>query len=519
MKCSIPPTITWSKLLLSALLISSCYRAEVVAAATATADNAEQNSTIQPIPGDLLRAAADDQATRQFYESEGWQPLWSDAAISALEHSLGEREKHGLDHIDFGDDLRQSASPAQLEVAHTRAALRYAAALAHGVTDPTQLHTIYTIPRPQVNLVLPLARALSGGNLAAWLESLAPQDADYARLAQAYLDAQQDTGSANQGNFAAGTIRVGETDSRVPAIAAQLVAAEYLAGQASEVGSAQYTQRIADAVKHLQRDYGIVADGIVGQATLEVLNLRPGDRAQLLAVALERLRWLPRTPPATRIDVNTAAARLNYYRDGRLIDSRRVIVGQPGTETPQLQAPIFRLVANPTWTIPKSIQRGEMAGVSTNYLRRHNMFRRNGWIVQKSGPKNALGLVKFDMINDQAIYLHDTSAPALFDRSQRQLSHGCVRVEDALSFAQMIAEDGGVADKWRRARATNGMQFIALPQQIPVRLLYNNVFVENSGDVAFRTDPYGWNAPIAKALGFDNVSRSRARSDTLDIAP
>lgn len=466
-----------------------------------------------------MRAAAVDPATRQFYEAEGWQPLWSGAAISALEHSLGERDKHGLDHVNFLYDLRQSASPAQREVAYTRAALRFASALTRGVTDPAQLHTIYTIPRPQVDLADPLAHALSGGNLGAWLASLAPQDDDYARLSQTYLLAQQDTGSANQGNLTSGTIHVSDTDSRVPAIVDQLVAAEYLTVQASDVSSAQYSQRIADAVERLQRDYGIVADGVVGQATLEVLNLRPGDRAQLLAVALERLRWLPRTPPATRIDVNIAAARLNYYRDGKLIDSRRVIVGQPGKETPQLQAPIFRLVANPTWTIPKSIQRGEMAGVSRDYLRRHNMVRRNGWIVQKSGPSNALGLVKFDMVNDHAIYLHDTSAPALFDRSQRQLSHGCVRVEDALSFAQMIAEDGGVADKWLKARAAGGQRFVALPQQIPVRLLYHNVFVDRSGDVAFRTDPYGWNAPIAKALGFDNVSSSRARTGIGDIAP
>ena len=57
-------------------------------------------------------------------------------------------------------------------------------------------------------------------------------------------------------------------------------------------------------------------------------------------MALERRRWLPRNPPATRIDVNTAAARLRYYRDGKLVDSRKVIVGQPGKETPWLRAPI-----------------------------------------------------------------------------------------------------------------------------------------------------------------------------------
>ncbi len=479
-----PSTISWSKLLLPAVLLSSCDYATVVAAATTTADSAKQNSAISPIPGNLLRAAADDPATRQFYEAVGWKPVWSEAATSALEHSLAERDRHGLDHLNFAVGLGQQSSAAQGEVSKTRAALRYAAALARGVTDPSQLYAIYTIPRPQIDLVKPLAQALAGGGLEAWLASLAPQDDDYARLSQAYLHARQDTGTADKGRLTAGAIHVGDTDSRVPAIVEQLVAAEYLTAKESEGSSAQYTQTIADAVERLQRDYGIAADGVVGQNTLEVLNLRPGDKAQLMAVALERLRWLQRTPPATRIDVNTAAARLNYYRDGKLVDSRRVIVGRPGKETPQLEAPFFRLVANPTWTIPKSIQRGEMAGVSRDYLRRHNMVRRNGWIVQKSGPSNALGLVKFDMIDGQAIYLHDTSAPSLFDRSQRHLSHGCVRVEDALSFAQKIAEDEDVADKWLQAQDAGSQKFVSLLRQIPVRLLYHNAFVESSGDIA-----------------------------------
>ena len=100
---------------------------------------------------------------------------------------------------------------------------------------------------------------------------------------------------------------------------------------------------------------------------------------------------------ATRIDVNTAAATLAYHRDGKLIDRRKVIAGKPDKETPPLAAPLYRLVANPTWTVPKSIP------VSAATIRREDMHRHNGYLVQPSGPKNALGLVKFDMKDDQAI--------------------------------------------------------------------------------------------------------------------
>ena len=280
-----------------------------------------------------------------------------------------------------------------------------------------------------------------------------------------------------------------------------------------------FTPELSTAIKALQRDFGIADDGIVGPDTISVLNIGPGDRDRSLAVALERQRWLSRKPPATRIDVNTAAARLSYYRDGKLIDERRVVVGKPGNETPALGSPIYRLVANPTWTVPKSIQNGELANVSDSYLRSHNMKMEGGWIVQQPGPDNALGLVKFDMSNKHAIYLHDTSSPELFDKSQRHLSHGCVRVADALGFAKMLAEQQGVGEAWAKAHESGEYTIVDLPQEIPVRLLYENVFIRSSGEIAYRTDPYGWNAPVAKALGFGNAEAKKVKAEAIDVGP
>lgn len=517
------------KLLLFALVLSGCGGAPTIPVASPFDQIGELETQVNPIPEDKLRAAAGDPATRQFYEDNGWHAVWSASAAKALRRSLVDRARHGLDHLSYLDAPDPSLSSAQREVLLTRAALSYSAALAQGQTDPTQPHTVYTIPRPQIALNQPLRQAVAEGNLETWLDSLAPQDAAYTRLSKAYLSAQREAKNADQAIIAAGVIHVGDTDSRVPAIVKTLISGGSLTAQAETFASrgsnlqpvdeTLYTQEIANAVMALQRNFGIVEDGIVGPDTLEVLNVRPSDQAQAIAVALERLRWLTRSPPATRIDVNTAVAQLFYYRDGELVDNRRVIVGLPGKETPQLLAPIFRLVANPTWTIPKSIQHGEMAGVSKSYLRRHNMVRRNGWIIQLSGPGNALGLVKFDMRNDQAIFLHDTSAPLLFARSQRHLSHGCVRVEDAAGFAQRIAQDEGIGTEWQQARGSKRQTFVDLPRQIPVRLLYQNVFVDRTGEVAFSTDTYGWNAPIAAALGFSEVSRTKARAEAVDIGP
>lgn len=409
----------------------------------------------------------------------------------------------------------------------SEAALRFAGALAHGVANPETLHDIYTLPRAGADLGGGLAAAIASGRLEQWFSSLAPQDEEYTRLSQAYLALRKEAETIATPEIAGGLLRSGDSDPRVPEIIARLVEGEYLPGDPAETlsasgmpsGSPVYTEGTAEAVKRLQRDYGIAADGVVGPDTLRVLNFSAGDRARAIAVALERRRWLTRTPPSTRIDVNTAAARLAYYRDGVLVDTRRVVVGKPGTETPPLQSPIFRLVANPTWTVPKSIQNGELAHVGADYLRSHNMELRNGWIVQGAGPDNALGLVKFDMQNRHAIYLHDTSAPELFERSLRHRSHGCVRVEDALGFAELLAQEQGVAEQWVAAQAGGEQQFVDLPQRIPVRLLYHNVSVSPEGGITFRSDPYGWNGKIAKALGFGEQIDAKVRSGEPDIAP
>lgn len=547
MQITCPPRLRAGRLAVATFLLigGSPLAAAAPSAAPAAAPAAAPvppSSAAAPatdVSSDALRAAVTDAATRRFYEQNGWQPVWTVAAAKALEEALAGRAAHGLERVSFSTAASGSAAPsaAATEAALSGSALRFAAALAGGFVDPAGLHEVYTLKQPPADLAAPLATAIAEGKLAGWLAGLAPQDRDYAILAKAYQEAAQAVPAASQAADTrlptSGVIRAGDSDDRVPALARQLADGGYLgpaakapprraSGLPSPAGadpSHIYTAPMAAAVKRLQAEYGLASDGVVGPETLEVLNVRPGDRARALAVALERRRWQARNPPATRIDVNVAVARLDYYRDGTLVDSRKVIVGKPGTETPQLMSPIYRLVANPTWTIPKSIEKREMANVSARYLKSRNMVRKDGFIVQQPGRDNALGLVKFDMLNDQAIYLHDTGTPALFDRSQRHLSHGCVRVADALGFAKMIAEDQGIAAEWQQAQDGRKMTFVTLPEKLPVRLLYRNAFVDDQGEVAIRTDPYGWNGPIAKALGFGEGSALRARIKAVDFTP
>jgi murein L,D-transpeptidase YcbB/YkuD len=404
-----------------------------------------------------MRAAASDPRLAAFYESRNWQPAWNVESARALIAAIGDAQRHALDRDTYLDPIKSARGVAAHDAALSLAALTYAEALARGRTDPSRIREIYTVARPEGDLSAGLTRAIASGEVRQWLAGLAPQDEEYRLLSEAYV---------------------------------------------------QYNRQASAALSQPAN-----ARSAAPAATSEAI-----ERARTLAINLERRRWLEREPAATRIDVNTGGATLAYVRDGVVADRRRVVVGEPGNETPQLGSPIYRLVANPTWTVPRSIQEREIGPRGDAYLARNNMEMRDGWIVQKSGPTNSLGLVKFDMRNEHAIYLHDTPAKALFGQDERHRSHGCVRVQDALGFARMIAEQEGVLPEWERALATGEETFVALPRQIPVRLLYHTAFVEN-GRVVFAPDAYGWDEDVAQALGLAARPRPAARPRSTDVGP
>ncbi|HYI47091.1 MAG TPA: L,D-transpeptidase family protein [Allosphingosinicella sp.] len=411
-----------------------------------------------------LRGAATDPRVARFYAARQWRPAWTAEAETALRAEIGEADKHGLRPDDFLAGLARACTPAAREAGLSLAALSYAEALARGRVDPSRTEGVYEIPRPNPDLAAGLNEALDG-DLRGWIDGLAPQDADYRALSSAYLEARRQVAAAR--------------------------------GRPASEPSAQSRGRRASEL---------------------------GDRVRTLAVNLERRRWLERAPARTRIDVNTASTMLVYWRDGTPRDTRRVVVGSAGERaTPSLATPMFQLVANPTWTVPKSI------GMSARYMARNGIAVRNGRRVQPSGPRNALGLVKFDLRNGHAIYLHDTPSKALFLRDERHASHGCVRVHDALEFAEIIARDEGVLDQWRRAqrpprpdgegRLRYRQLWIPLQREIPVRLLYHTAFVEN-GAVRIVRDVYGRDARVAAALGIGPpVPRPVAAPRPADVGP
>ncbi len=464
-----------------------------------------------------LQSTVGDPQARAFYGAREWKDAWDTKSEKALVAIIAGAPANGL-KPDLFLKGELPKDPAAREAALTKAALRYAAALMQGYADPKKINAVYTIPRPTADVSKGLAGALEGGNLEGWYASLPPQTEEYRALSQVHIDYLRRAAQVRLQPVADGKpIKPGKHDPRIPAIAASLAAMGYLPG--SGMTGQRYDRRLVQAVKKLQADWSIKSDGIVGATTLDALNLGPAGLARQAAVNMERLRWLERDPPKTRIDVNTSATFLEYWRDGQRADRRNVVVGEPDKQTPQLQAQFRRVVANPKWRVPDSIAAKELATKGQGWLQENNFAIENSRFVQQPGEENSLGLVKFDMEDPQQIYLHDTPAKALFALPERHRSHGCVRVENALGFAALLTEQDDVFGKFEEALASGDETWVKLKTEIPVRLLYHTAFYDGRR-VQFRPDVYGWDDDIAMALGLvRGAARRPMERQVEDVGP
>ena len=265
---------------------------------------------------------------------------------------------------------------------------------------------------------------------------------------------------------------------------------------ASQLDLPGMDDELVAAVQRFQERHGLLADGVVGSRTLAALNA-PVQR-QIDQVRLNIARGTPdRTHLDRFVEVNVPGFELKVVDRGQVVLRSRVIVGEKDNETPIFDDWIRYIEINPSWYVPASIvpELLEKEAARPGYLASSGFTWRGASgqsLVQKPGPKNALGRIKFLFPNHHAVYLHDTPQRTLFGRSQRSLSHGCVRVEKPNDLAiALLGEQGWTKKRLDAAYASSKTQRVELAEPVPVFLDYRTAFIGEDGRLQLRPDLYG----------------------------
>jgi murein L,D-transpeptidase YcbB/YkuD len=433
--------------------------------------------------------------------------------IDILLTALSDAERHGFRHGEFISDRlgraiasRSFGTPAA-EGELKSAIFAYARAQ-HGLRlTPSQFLADWSVRPGPYDPAPSFQAALASGGLQAWIDSLPPRYEGYQALCKSLALYR---GYASAGGWKtiaySDPLELGSKDPRVAQVRARLsITDAALAAAAMPADPQTFDADLQAAVQRFQRRNGLKDDGQVGEPTLDAMNQSPGQRILQIEANMERWRWLPRELPATRIQVNIAAAVLAVYRDGEPVLAMKAVAGRPTDQTPMLHANISSIVLNPPWHVPTSIATKEIwpkARKDKGYLARNQYHVIGGQLVQKAGPKSALGRFKFDFANTFGVYLHDTPVQSGFARTSRLASHGCVRLEQPKALAELLLQNDAAwpPDRIDQTIVTDHTVGVPLPERIPLYILYWTAFVDNENQTQFRADAYDWDRQLTTLL-------------------
>lgn len=450
---------------------------------------------------------------RGFYAARADTPAWTSGGGLTADgtFALGVLRSAGDEGIDprrYGiDELSRpsaadEASRAAKDVSVTVALLRYASDMLNGRPDLRALERDVDLPQDNRDIATGLAKALADHQLYEFFRALEPSTLEYATLKTALAKYRKVDAAGGWGVIPAQ--KPFHATGASPELLESLKLRLSYEDDALDPARPPSADEVDAAIQRFQRRNGLDADGQVGAKTLELLNTPASERAMEIAANMERLRWLPHAPERQRVVVNVPDARLVIVDGDKEVLSSAVIVGKPSTPTPIFRAEITQVVANPPWNVPAPIARGEILpreARDPGYLARHNMVIVDGQVRQLPGARNALGELKIDLDDRFSVYLHDTPSRNLFDRRQRFLSHGCVRVAEIYplaSYALTGDTTSGIA-RLVEAVATSGTLHLPVKDHVPVYLVYATVFPSPDG-LQFRTDIYGRDRRMIAAM-------------------
>jgi murein L,D-transpeptidase YcbB/YkuD len=495
------------------------------------------NALAQSIQSALLTPGAglgfydlDLETLRKFYAGRKYMPAWSsdpaskrNADIAIVE--LGRAGEDGLDEGDYRLDAirNKSHSSAEFDLLLTAGILSYMHDLRVGRVLPAAVGRDIELPTVNFDTVAALSDALSNGTMLTLTADLAPPHAEYASLKRAlarYRDIDRNGGWPLIEGAPAGKLSAG--DPRLEILRRRLAAEDAALGAQSESVS---VEELTGALTRFQARNGLEADGKLGKRTLAALNTTAAQRISQIVANMERWRWLPRPFEQRYIEVNAADATLKAVDRSDVILTSRIVAGKPSTPTPIFAAMVTAVTINPYWNIPSAIARKELLPKERRHpgylASQHISFDGpNGTLRQQPGADNSLGRVKLEMPNRFNAYLHDTPARALFARTDRHFSHGCMRVEQIQPLASwaLTGDVGAALDHIAAAITAGDNVRISLDNPLPVYVLYWTAIANPDGTVEIRPDVYGRDTRLLAALAGQHVVGRSAMNTSCPVS-
>lgn len=479
-----------------------------------------------------------------FYGARHFEPLWlSQGADGQVQFSpnaekiievFKQSELEGFrpsdyltPEIDVTRVAKDPASLAALETAFSAAAIRYAQDAYGGRINPRDVNDTWTITPKKINEAELLVKLAASDDPGKVLLDLSPRHAEFlglkAALAKFYDGSVIDAAVAiPEGKV----LKPGMKDDRVTLLRQRLNVPEpeipETAG-AEAAADITYDAPLVEAVKAFQESLGLVADGAIGPATIAALNGGSATTKEDIIANMERWRWEPEDFGDFQVTVNIPEFRLWIMNKDQVHYTTRVVVGTPKHQTPVFNDLIRHIVVNPYWNVPPSIAVNEIKPhliANPGYLNGQNMEMLYGgkvvnasaidWtqtninqfqIRQKPGPGNSLGQVKFLFPNQHDVYLHDTPSKSLFSRSFRAYSHGCVRVENPMDFAEaLLALEPDMTAETLKAAFGPKERWFNLKNKVPVHISYFTLRVDPDGTIRSFGDVYGANQRLKELL-------------------
>lgn len=476
---------------------------------------------------------------KAFYQENQFTPVWlsksfgSQKKVNAIVDTLEEAWEHGLNPSNYNlapikalVESNDSDQNYQLELLLSDAVIRYGRDMTGMRVDPKAIGQRSKYWRQTMLGMDILKQVSSAADPKFALEGLAPKGQLYKAL-QEKLIILYKTKGPNPDRHSISIprlLRPGDANKAILPIRERMGLAP---NQASH-GAYFYDDQLAQAVMAFQKGQGVTPDGIIGPQTVKLMNITTQDRINQIIVNLERLRWMEPNKPSRYVLVNVPSAILWAIEDGDVALEMPVVVGRKKRQTNIFSTTITGIRFNPRWTVPPTIKREDylpklredpyyLTDRGIELVDKDNMsvdpglinWEEKTWaevnmmrMVQGSGRSNPLGLVRVIMENPFNIYLHDTPTKSYFKRSNRSLSSGCVRMAEPQKFADFVlsSNEGWSEERRKRLIARGREANIRAEQPLPVYIVYQTVWLGESGQIVYGQDIYDRDAKLLKEL-------------------